>query len=368
MITLDKYLTNPFVSYKKGEMKDGGEAGAYFEVKRVKAFNERRKNQMRRKYLIGIIFLSFAVFSIPFHSDLAYSARRYVSIASGWVVGVYFPLAGAISRIAHEKLPDIKITVESSGASVANAKLIASGDADLAILQNDIAYYAFTGVKPMFDKPVTNIRGVTSLYPEHCQIHARKDANIKSVKDLKGRRVCVGPLGSGTEQNAIQILEAYGLKFGDLSKVERLSAAESADYLKDNRIDAAFYTVGVGASAIVDPALMIETVIVPIDGPEADALAKKYPFYAKDKVPAGIYRGVDKDVPTVAVLAILVSRTELEEDIVYRITKAMFENIKTIETAHAKGKEVRLEKALAGMSIPLHPGAERLFKEKGIRK
>ena len=165
----------------------------------------------------------------------------------------------------------------------------------------------------------------------------------------------------------MQILEVYGLKFEDLGKVERLSAAESADYLKDGRIDAAFYTVGAGASAIVDTALMVETVIVPIDGAEADVLIKKYPFYAKDKIPAGIYKGIG-ETPTVAVLAILVAKAELEEDIVYRITKAMWENISRIETAHAKGKEVKLEKALIGMPIPLHPGADKYYKERGLKK
>ena len=322
---------------------------------------------MKRKLFVGVMILCLVVFFSAMGSDLAHAQRKYVSIASGWVVGVYYPLAGALSRIAHEKLPDIKITVESSGASVANAKLIASGDADLAILQNDIAFYALQGTKPMFDKAVPNIRGVAALYPEHCQIQARKDAKVATVKDLKGKKVAVGPLGSGTEQNAMQILEAYGLKFEDLGRVERLSAAESADYLKDGRIDAAFYTVGVGASAIIDSAMMIETLIVPIDGAQADALVKKYPFYAKDKIPAGIYKGIG-DVPTVAVLAILVAKAELEEDIVYRITKAMFENIKTIEGAHAKGKEVKLEKALIGMPIPLHPGADKFYKEKGLKK
>ncbi len=323
---------------------------------------------MRKRLFIGVLVLSMAVMISPLRPDLAHSARKYVSIASGWVVGVYFPLAGAISRIAHEKLPDIKITVESSGASVANAKLIASGDADLAILQNDIAFYALKGVKPMFDKPVPNIRGLASLYPEHVQIQARKDAKIRSVKDLRGKRVAIGPLGSGTEQNAIQILEAYGMKLDDLGKVERLTATESSDYTKDNRIDAAFYTVGVGAPGLTDTALMTECVIVPIEGPQVEALIKKYPYYAKDKVPGGVYKGTDKDVLTVSVIAILAAKSELEEDIVYRIVKAMFDNIKTIETAHAKGKEVKLEKALIGMPIPLHPGAEKFYKEKGMVK
>lgn len=322
---------------------------------------------MKRKLFVGVMILCLVVFISAIRSDLVHAQRKYVSIASGWVVGVYFPLAGALSRIAHEKLPDIKITVESSGASVANAKLIASGDADLAILQNDIAFYALQGTKPMFDKAVPNIRGVAALYPEHCQIHARKDAKIATVRDLKGKKVAVGPLGSGTEANTMQILEAYGLKFEDLAKVERLSAAESSDYLKDGRIDAAFYTVGAGASAIVDTAMMVETLIVPIDGAQADALVKKYPFYAKDKIPAGLYKGIG-EVPTVAVLAILVAKAELEEDMVYRITKAMWEGIKTIEGAHAKGKEVKLEKALIGMPIPLHPGADKFYKEKGLKK
>lgn len=323
---------------------------------------------MRKRLFIGVVILCVMVFISPLRPDVAHSAKKLVTIASGWVVGVYFPLAGALSRIAHEKLPDIKITVESSGASVANAKLIGSGDADMAILQNDIAFYALKGVKPMFDKAIPNMRGIASLYPEHCQIQARKDAKIGSPKDLKGKRVCVGPLGSGTEQNAIQILEAYGLTFGDLSRVERLTATESADYLKDGRIDAAFYTVGVGASGLLDVAMMIDTMIVPIDSAHADLLIKKYPFYSKANVPKGVYKGTDRDVPTVAVLAILVTRAELEEDIVYRITKVMFENIKDIERAHAKGKEVRLETATVGMPIPLHPGAEKYFKEVGVIK
>jgi hypothetical protein len=323
---------------------------------------------MKKKLLVAMLVLSSVAFLVTIHPSTVLAAKKFVSIASGWVVGVYYPLAGAISNIAHKNLPDIKITVESSGASVANAKLIASGDADMAILQNDIAFYALQGVKPMFDKPVANIRGVTSLYQEHCQIQARKDAKIASVTDLKGKRVCVGPLGSGTEQNAMQILEAYGMKFDDFAKVERLTATESSDYLKDGRIDAAFYSVGVGAAGLVDTAMTVDCVIVPVDGSPRDALMKKYPFFTKAVVPKGAYKGVDADIPTVAVMAILVARAEMEEGMAYQITKAIFDNLADIERAHAKGKELKLETALGGMSIPLHPGAEKFFKEKGIVK
>jgi hypothetical protein len=323
---------------------------------------------MKKKLLVGLLVLAMAGFMCSFSSTTVFAAKKFVSIASGWVVGVYYPLAGAISNIAHKNLPDIKITVESSGASVANAKLIASGDADMAILQNDIAFYALQGVKPMFDKPVANMRGITSLYQEHCQIQARKDAKIATVADLKGKRVCVGPLGSGTEQNALQILEMYGMKFEDFAKVERLTATESSDYLKDGRIDAAFYSVGVGAAGLVDTAMTVDCVIVPVDGSQRDALMKKYPFFTKAVVTKGAYKGVDADVPTVAVMAILVARAEMEEAMAYQITKAIFDNIADIERAHAKGKELKLETALTGMSIPLHPGAEKFFKEKGIKK
>jgi TRAP transporter TAXI family solute receptor len=323
---------------------------------------------MRKKLLVILLVLSVALVLSPQGMNLCHAAKKFVSIASGWVVGVYYPLAGAISNIAHKNLPDIKITVESSGASVANAKLIASGDADMAILQNDIAFYALQGVKPMFDKPVANMRGVTSLYQEHCQIQARKDSKIASVSDLKGKRVCVGPLGSGTEQNAIQILEAYGMKFDDFAKVERLTATESSDYLKDGRIDAAFYSVGVGAAGLVDTAMTVDCVIVPVDGSQRDALMKKYPFFTKAMVPKGAYKGIEADVPTVAVMAILVARAEMEEGMAYQITKAIFDNLADIERAHAKGKELKLQTALTGMSIPLHPGAEKFYKEKGVKK
>jgi uncharacterized protein len=323
---------------------------------------------MKKKLLAGLLVLALAGFMCSFSSTTVFAAKKFVSIASGWVVGVYYPLAGAISNIAHKNLTDIKITVESSGASVANAKLIAAGDADMAILQNDISFYALQGVKPMFDKPVANIRGITSLYQEHCQIQARKDAKIATVADLKGKRVCVGPLGSGTEQNAMQILEAYGMKFDDFAKVERLTATESSDYLKDGRIDAAFYSVGVGAAGLVDTAMTVDCVIVPVDGGQRDALMKKYPFFTKAVVPKGAYKGIEQDVPTVAVMAILVARAEMEEAMAYQITKAIFDNLKDIERAHAKGKELTLESALTGMSIPLHPGAEKFFKEKGLVK
>lgn len=317
----------------------------------------------------GIALVLAIVFVLPYGPVNA-AKRRYVSIAAGWVTGAYFPMAGAISRIAwkHLKEDGIKVTAESSGASVANAKLIGAGDTDFAILQNDIASYAHYGKKGMFDKPIKNLLGVCTLFPEHVQLVARKDSNIKSVADLRGKKVAIGPVGSGTTENAKQILEAWGLGQADLAKAEQLTASQSADYIKDGRLDAAFFTVAVGAAVIMDTSLIVETDIVPITGANADNLIKKYPFYAKQVVPGGTYKGNDSDIKTVSVMAMLSARADLEADIVYKIINAMYSDLAQLKKAHAKFQDISMENGLIGMGIPLHPGAEQYFKEKGVLK
>ena len=313
--------------------------------------------------LVMVIGLVFAV------GPVSAAKRRYVSIASGWVTGAYFPMAGAISRIAwnHLKEEGIKVTAESSGASVANAKLIGAGDTDFAILQNDIASYAHYGKEGMFEEPIKNLVGVCTLFPEHVQLVSRTDSNINSVADLKGKKVAIGPVGSGTTENAKQILEGWGLSVDDLGKAEQLTASQSSDYIKDGRLDAAFFTVAVGAAVIQDTALLVDSKIVPIEGPNVDKLIKKYPFYAKQIVPGGTYKGNDKDVPTVSVMAMLSARADLEDFIVYSIISAMYGDLPQLQKAHSKFKDISAETGLVGMSIPLHPGAAKFFKEKGIK-
>ncbi len=326
---------------------------------------------MNRKKMFFFNAIMAAVISIAFLSTPVGAAkRRYVSIAAGWVTGAYFPMAGAISRIAWKHLKDqgIKVTAESSGASVANAKLIGAGDTDFAILQNDIASYAYNGKEGMFSEPITQLLGVCTLFPEHVQVIARKDSNIKSIGDLKGKKVAIGPVGSGTMENAAQILEAWGLSFDDLAKSEQLTASQSADYIKDGRLDAAFFTVALGAAVIMDTALMVPTDIVPIEGPNVDKLIEKYPFYAKQTVPGKTYKGNDSDIQTVSVMAMLAASEEIEADIVYAIVNAMYSDLEQLKKAHAKFQDISMEKGLVGMGIPLHPGAEKFFKEKGILK
>lgn len=323
------------------------------------------------KKITGIALAAALVAALAAPVDLAAQQRRLVTIASGWVVGVYYPLAGAMSRIVYKvKDLNIRATVESSGASVANAQLIGTGDADFALLQNDIAYYAYNGttLAAFNGKPVKNMGGVFSIYPEIVHIVATRDSGVKSVRDLKGKRVVLGPQGSGTEANALQILEVHGLKEADLGRAERIDAAAAADQLKDGRADAAFFTTGLGSAVIVDTFISGKTVLVPLGAAEGEALRKKYPFYTTEKVPANTYKGQEQEVIQPAVMAMMVARTDLPDDLVYRFTKAIFDDLAQFHAAHAAAKNLTLQTALNGMPIPLHKGAERFFREKGIAR
>jgi len=316
-----------------------------------------------------LLVASAAVVLLAVPSPIQAQQKRLVTIASGWVVGVYYPLAGAMSRImVKAKDLNIRATVESSGASVANAQLIGAGDAEFALLQNDVAYYAYTGTTlPAFQgKPVKNMGGIFTIYPELVQLVATKASGIKAVGDLKGKKVVLGPQGSGTEYNALQVMEAYGLKVGDV-QAERIDAAAASDQLKDGRVDAAFFTTGLGSAVIVDNFISGKTQLVPIGGGEAQALIKKYPYYTTARVPVNTYKD-QAEATTVAVMAMMVARSDLPEDLVYKFTKAIFDDIKQFHEAHSAAKSLTLDTALVGMPIPLHPGAERFYKEKGVRK
>jgi len=321
-----------------------------------------------RHRIVALVLLLGLAALVGAPTPIEAQAKRLVTIASGWVVGVYYPLAGAMSRIVYKaKDLNLRATVESSGASVANAKLIGGGEAEFALLQNDIAYYAHNGTEMFKDQAVKNMGGVFTIYPELIHVVATTTSGIRSPKDLKGKTVAIGPLGSGTEANAVQILEAYGLKLGDLRKAERIGAGEAADALKDGRVDAAFFTVGLGGAVIIDTFVTGKVVLVPVTGTEAEALKKRYPFYTTTPVPANTYKGQEQEVSTVAVMAMMVARSDLPEDLVYRFTKAIFDDLAQFHAAHAAAKTLTLKTALDGMPIPLHAGAEKFYKEKGVK-
>ena len=323
---------------------------------------------MKRLAALALVTIVAGALTLP--GAVAAQQRRLVTIASGWVVGVYYPLAGAMSRIAYNaKDLNIRATVESSGASVANAQLIGAGDADFALLQNDIAFYAYNGttLAAFNGKPVKSMGGIFTIYPELVHVVAARASGVKSVRDLRGKRVVLGPLGSGTEQNALQILEMHGLKESDV-KAERIDAAAAADQIKDARVDAAFFTTGLGSAVIIDTFISGKAVMVPVAASEGEALKRKYPFYTLEKIPAHTYKGQESEITTPAVMAMMVAKGDLPEDLVYRFTKAIFDDLKQFHAAHAAAKNLTLQSATAGMPIPLHPGAAKFFKEKGITK
>jgi TRAP transporter TAXI family solute receptor len=311
---------------------------------------------------------SLAGVALPSSSLLA-QPRQLVVIASGWVVGVYYPIAGAMSRIAYSA-PDLNIraVVESSGASVANAQLVGAGDADLALIQNDIAYYAVRGsALPEFaGRPVTTMTALFTVFSEPVHVVARRAAGVKSVRDLRGKRVILGPSASGTEQNALQILEAYGLRESDLGRALRVEAAAAAEQIREGQVDAAFFTTGLGSVVVLDTLVRGQATLVPIEHAQGQALRQKYPFYTLETIPTAAYKGLAGDVPTVAVRAMVVARSGLPEDLVYRFTRAIFDNLGQLHAADPAARGLTLPTALRGLPIALHPGAARFFTERGV--
>lgn len=291
------------------------------------------------------------------------AAQKFINIATGGTAGTYFPLGGAVADILNKNIPGANASAQSTGASVANINLLQQGKVDLAFVQNDIAYYAANGVEMFKDKKVAGLKGLATLYPETIQIVALDKSGITSLDQIKGKRVAVGAAGSGTEANARQILEAYGITYKDIS-VQYLSFGEASSALKDGNVDVAFVTAGHPTAAIQDIATQNKVVLIPVDAAKADALIAKYPFYTKVNIPAKTYTNQDADVSAVAVRCMLVVSEKMDAQLGYDITKAIFSNLDRLKAAHAVAAVVSKASAKDGMSIPLNAGAEKFFKEK----
>lgn len=287
---------------------------------------------------------------------------EFMSLVTGGTGGTYYPLGGAFAEIISDAT-GIQTNAEVSGASAENMNTLKDGAAEIAFSQTDIASYAKDG-KLMFEgAAVDNVSAIGTLYPETIQIVTTAKSGIKSVEDLKGKKVSVGAPGSGTNPNAEQILEIHGMTFDDIKKQD-LSFDESTAGIQDGTIDAAFVTAGTPTGAVEGLSATEDIVIVPIAQEKIDELIKKYPYYIQDEVPAGTYKLKDA-VPTVAVQAMLVVSNDLSEDVVYDVTKAIFENLDKV--THAKGKLISAENALKGVGIDIHPGAQKYYDEKGIK-
>ncbi|MFY0780875.1 TAXI family TRAP transporter solute-binding subunit [Peribacillus simplex] len=292
------------------------------------------------------------------------SGNQNLSLLTGGTGGTYYPLGGQIGKIISDKTK-ANITPQTSGASAENMETLRVGEAEIAFSQTDIAAYALEG-KEMFDgKPIDNILAISSLYPETVQIVTTAKSGIKSVEDLKGKKVSVGAPGSGAYINAMQILEIHGLSEKDI-KGQNLSFDESAEGIQAGNIDAAFITAGTPTGAVEALSVQNDIIILPIAEDKIQALVNKYPYYAEDTIPSGTYK-IKSEVKTVAVKAMLVVKKDLDEDLVYEMTKAVYDN--TDQITHAKGEFITAETALEGLGdMEVHPGAAKYFKEKGVSK
>ncbi len=340
---------------------------------------------MKRGQKSAVVFLGVMILSLALVMP-ASARKQFFAIATGGTGGTYYPLGGVLAQALSNKVPDIIVTAQSGNASVANCNLIGKHEIESAFVQNNVAYAAYTGTAQFDGKPINNIRGIASLYPETIQIVARAGAGIETASDLKGKRLVPGDMGSGAEVDCKNVLKGYGLTYKDFTSVDWLGFSGAAQRLKDKQADVAFITAGWPTSSIMELATQTGINLVIIEEPMIKKLTEMYPFYAPVTIPAGTYPGVDKDVTTITTMAQWVVDADISEDTVYRLTRAMWEKGEFVlrkkgekadeapsgadimAKAHNKGKDVTLETALEGMAIPLHPGAEKYYREKGLIK
>ena len=297
----------------------------------------------------------------------------FFRIGTGGTAGTYYPIGGlianAISGAGDKGVPGLVATAVSSNGSVANINAIQSGSLESGFTQSDVAYWAHTGTGLYDGKgKVEDLRLIATLYPETIHLVARKDAGIKSVADLKGKRVSIDEPGSGTIVDARIVLEAYGLSESDV-KAEHLKPGPAGERLKDGALDAYFFVGGYPTGAISELATSKGISLVPISGLEAEKIREKYTFFSQDTVPADTYKDVGQ-TETLAVAAQWVTSAKQPDELVYNITKTLFNDAsrQALDAGHAKGKLIKLDTATTSLGIPLHPGAERFYKEAGVLK
>jgi hypothetical protein len=293
----------------------------------------------------------------------------FVTIGTGGITGVYYPTGGAIAKMVNAQKDQygIRATVESTGGSVFNVNAVMSGDLQFGVVQSDRQYQAINGLAEWEGNPQPDLRAVFSIHPESITLVAAVDADIYDIKDLKGKRVNIGNPGSGQRQNSIDALDAVGLNYETDLIAEGIKAAEAPGLLQDGRIDAFFYTVGHPSGAIKEATAGARKVrFASILG--IDKLLEEYPYYAKAKIPVNLYPGAvnEEDVQTFGVKATFVTSSKVPEDVVYAITKEVFDNFDDFKKLHPAYAVLTKENMLEGLSAPFHPGATKYFKEAGL--
>ncbi len=293
-------------------------------------------------------------------------AQDFIGVLTGGTSGVYYPLGVALAKIYGEKIPGTRPNVQATKASVENLTLLQQGKGEIAFTLGDSLAAAWAGdTEAGFKGKLDKLRGITAIYPNYIQIVASADSGIKTLADLKGKRLSVGAPKSGTELNARAILGAAGLSYADLAKVEYLSFAESVELMKNRQLDATLQSAGLGVASIRDLSTSVDIVVVEVP---AAIVTKLGPPFITATIPANTYGKQASAVSTAAVVNYLVTRSDLSEDIVYKMTRTLYENLPDLHAAHAAAKTIALEKANEGMPVPLHPGALKYLKERGAVK
>ncbi len=296
-------------------------------------------------------------------------ADTFVTIGTGGVTGVYYPTGGAICRLVNKGSSEhgIRCSVESTGGSVYNLNTMAAGELDMGVAQSDWQYHAYNGTSDFEGKANKELRAVFSVHPEPFTVVARADSGIKKFADLKGKRVNVGNPGSGQRGTMEVVMNTLGWKMEDFKLASELKSAEQASALCDNKIDAMVFTVGHPSGSIKEATTTCDAVIVEVAGPEIDKLVSENSYYRHAVIPGGMYTGTDSDVKTFGVGATFVSSTKTADDVIYNVVKAVFENFDQFKKLHPAFENLTKEEMVKdGLSAPLHPGAEKYFKEAGI--
>ncbi|WP_333803647.1 TAXI family TRAP transporter solute-binding subunit [Sulfurospirillum sp.] len=294
-------------------------------------------------------------------------ATEFINVLTGGTSGIYYPLGVALSQMYAKAIPDSKTAVQATKASVENLNLLQAGRGEAAISLGDSLSDAYKGnTEAGFKAPLSKLRTISALYPNYIHFVAAADSGIKSFADIKGKRISVGAPKSGTELNSRAILAAAGLSYKDFSKVEYLSYAESVELMKNRQLDVTLLSSGAGVAALRDLATSQKVVFLSI----SEDIVKKIddPAYQVGIIPANTYEGQTADVKTVSVQNFLVTHSGVSEQTVYTMTKTMFENLDQMVAAHAAAKGINLANAAKNPPAPLHPGAERYYKEMGILK
>src|SRR5690242_3475287 len=314
------------------------------------------------KALVRSLSLLLAVAALP-----ALGAEQFINVLTGGTSGVYYPLGVALAGLIGKALPNAKASVQATKASVENLSLLQAGRGEIAFTLGDSLSDAWKGnADAGFPTPLKKLRGIAAIYPNYIQIMARADAGIKTLADLNGKKISVGAPKSGTEINTRVILAAAGLSYKDFAKVEYLPFGESVELMKNRQIDVTLQSAGLGVSSLRDLAASVPIVVVPI--PEAVIKKINDPAYILAVIPANTYNGQSADVSTAAVQNFLVTHEGVSNDIAYGMTKALWTNLPELVAAHAAAKAIDIKHALQAMPVPLHPGAEKYYKEVGALK